>query len=136
MIDMNDPIYVFDGNCVLCSRAVQYVLRHENQPDMKFVAIKSHLGRKIARQHNVDPDDPHTFIYLEDGKATFSSDAGFAVLKKVGGPMAFLRIARILPRVIRDWIYYRIARNRYKMFGRLETCYVPTPESRARFVLE
>ncbi len=129
-----DSIYVFDSECVLCSRAVQYVLKHEKQPDMKFVAIKSELGREISKQHNVDPDDPHTFIYLENGKASFSSDAGFAVLRKTGGPMAFLRIGRILPRPIRDWLYYRIARNRYKVFGKLDMCYVPTPETRERFV--
>ena len=130
-----DPIYVFDSDCVLCSRAVQYVLKYEKQPDMKFVAIKSELGREISKLHNVDPDDPHTFIYLQDGKAWFSSDAGFAVLRKTGGPWAFLRMCKILPRPIRDWLYFRIARNRYKVFGKLETCYVPTPETRDRFVL-
>jgi len=133
---LKSPIYVFDSHCVLCSRAVQYVLKHEKQPDMTFVAIKSDLGRKISKQYNVDPDDPHTFIYLQDGKAWFSSDAGFAVLKKTGGPMAFLRAAKILPRPIRDWLYFRIAKNRYKVFGKLDACYVPTPETRDRFVSE
>jgi len=132
---VTDPIYVFDSECVLCSRAVKYVLKYEKQPDMKFVAIKSNLGREISKQHNVDPDDPHTFIYLQDGKAWFSSDAGFAVLRKTGGPLAFLRLGKILPRPIRDWLYFRIARNRYKVFGKLEACYVPTPETRERFVL-
>ncbi len=130
-----DSIYVFDSECVLCSRAVAYVLKHEKQPDMKFVAIKSELGREISNKYDVDPDDPHTFIYLQDGKAWFSSDAGFAVLRKTGGPMAFLRIGKILPRPVRDWLYYRIARNRYKMFGKLDACYAPTPETRDRFVL-
>jgi len=81
---MNDilksPVYVFDSHCVLCSRAVQYVIKYEKQPDMKFVAIKSELGRELSQKHDVDPDDPHTFIYLQDGKAWFSSDAGLAVL--------------------------------------------------------
>lgn len=131
----NEPIYVFDSHCVLCSRAVQYVLKYEKQPDMKFVAIKSELGREISKKHDVDPDDPHTFIYLQDGKAWFSSDAGFVVLKKTGGPMGFLRLAKILPRPVRDWLYFRVAQNRYKVFGKLDVCYVPTHESRDRFVM-
>ena len=136
MVDIpQSPVYVFDSHCVLCSRAVQYILKYEKQPDMKFVAIKSDLSRTISKKHNVDPDDPHTFMYLQDGKAWFSSDAGFAVLKKTGGPMAFLRLAKILPRPIRDWVYFRIAKNRYKVFGKLDMCYVPTPETRDRFVL-
>jgi len=132
---LNHPIYVYDGECVLCSKAVRYVLKYEKEQSVRFVAIKSDLGRKIAEQNNVDPDAPHTFIYLENGDAYFLSDAVFALAKKTGGPWTLIRFFRFLPRPIRDWFYSRIANNRYNLFGKLEACYVPTPEMRDRFVL-
>ena len=61
---MTAPIYLFDGHCVLCSRAVRYVLRHEKSPDIRFVAIQSGEGRTLAVKNDVDPDVPHTFLFV------------------------------------------------------------------------
>ncbi|MGH1422745.1 MAG: DCC1-like thiol-disulfide oxidoreductase family protein, partial [Hyphomonas sp.] len=64
------PTYVYDGECVLCSRAVRYTIRYDrSDPLVRFVAIKSAEGRKIAAHNDVDPNDPHTFIFVEDGLA-------------------------------------------------------------------
>ncbi len=131
------PTYVYDGECVLCSRAVHYILRYDRaDPPIRFVAIKSAEGRAIATQNKVDPDDPHTFIFVEDGKSYLMSDAVFAMSKRAGGPGRWIRSLRIVPRPIRDWFYARLANNRYRLFGKLDRCYLPTPETRHRFVLE
>lgn len=129
------PIYLFDGHCVLCSRGVAYVLKHETSPDVRFVAIQSEEGRRLAGAHGVDPDEPETFIYLENDKAHFRSDGVFALTRRLGGPARFLLPLRFLPRAVRDFVYDRIARNRYAWFGRMDRCLVPDPETRARFVL-
>jgi len=134
---MDAPIYVYDGECVLCSRAVQYVLRHDHQePLIRFVAIGSAEGRRISKAHKVDPNNPHTFIYIENGRAYFLSDGIFAMLRRVGGWGRIALLFQWVPRPIRDWVYQRISRNRYNLFGRLKHCYVPSPETRQRFVLE
>ena len=131
------PTYVYDGECVLCSRAVRYVLRHDrSDPPVRFVAIKSAEGRRIAEAHGVDPDNPHTFIFVEDGKGHLLSDAVFAMAKRVGGPGRLIRIFRIVPLPVRDWVYARLANNRYNLFGKLDQCYMPSTETRRRFVLE
>lgn len=132
---MTAPIYLFDGHCVLCSRAVQYVLRHETTPDMRFVAITSAEGRSLAAANDIDPDNPESFLIIENDKVLRSSDAIIALGRYIGGVHKMASIGKILPRPFRDWLYGQIAKNRYKVFGRTESCYVPTPESRGRFVL-
>ena len=82
----DDCIYLFDGHCVLCSRGVRYVLKYEKAPEVRFVAIQSNEGRRLAEQNGVDPDKPHTFLYVENGKALERTDAVFALAEKVGGP--------------------------------------------------
>lgn len=130
-----DIIYLFDGHCVLCSRGVGYVLKYEKSPDVRFVAIQSDEGRRLAERHGVDPDKPHTFLYIEGGVALERSDAVFALARKVGGPAKLATIFSFAPRAVRDFFYGCIAQNRYRLFGRTEACLVPSPEVRGRFTL-
>lgn len=132
---MTAPIYLFDGHCALCSRAVRYVLRHETTPDMRFVAILSEEGRALAKANDIDPEEPESFLIIQGDDVLRSSDAIIALGRYVGGIHKIAIIGKILPRPIRDWLYGLIAKNRYKFFGRTEACYVPTPENRDRFVL-
>lgn len=129
------PIYLFDGHCVLCSRAVAYVLRHEKSPAMRFVAILSEEGRGLAKAHNIDPDEPESFLIIKDGKAFKSADAVIVLARYIGGFHKLASAGKILPPAIRNWLYGVIARNRYRIFGKTEQCYVPAPENRHRFVL-
>ena len=132
---MNTPTFLFDGHCVLCSRGVHYVLRYEKSPETRFVAILSKEGRALAATHDIDPENPRSFLWLEEGKALPASDGVLALLRHVGGPAKIFRLGKIMPRPVRDWMYYAVAKNRYKVFGQMEACYVPTPENRDRFVL-
>lgn len=131
----NVPIYLFDGHCVLCSRAVNYILRHEREPNIHFVAITSQMGRDIARVHNIDPDNPTTFLFIENNEAFESSDAIFAFMKHLGGPSKYLGWLKVIPRPLRDFMYQRIANNRYRIFGKTEACLVPSAQARERFTL-
>lgn len=132
---MTAPIYLFDGHCVLCSRAVQYVLRHEKTPEMRFVAILSEEGRALAKANDIDPEAPESFLIIQGGDVLRSSDAIMALCHYMGGIHKIVILGKILPRPLRDWLYGLIAKNRYKVFGRTEACYVPSPENRHRFVL-
>jgi predicted DCC family thiol-disulfide oxidoreductase YuxK len=129
------PIWLYDGVCVLCSGAVQYTLRHEREPAIRFVAIQSREGRALAQAHGIDPDDPESFLLIEDGKALAKSDGVLALLRHLRGPARLLRVGSVLPRAIRDWLYDRVARNRYRWFGRKESCELPDPAQRRRFTL-
>jgi predicted DCC family thiol-disulfide oxidoreductase YuxK len=129
------PIWLFDGVCVLCSGVVKYVLKHERQKNMCFIAIQSEEGKALARQHGINPENPDSFLFIENDTVFAKSDGVLALLKYVNGPAQLLRVGIILPKVVRDWLYDRIARNRYRIFGQTAVCMVPTANMRHRFAL-
>jgi predicted DCC family thiol-disulfide oxidoreductase YuxK len=133
---MTTAIFLFDGVCVLCSRSVAFVLKHERAPVIRFVAIQSGEGRALAEAHGIDPDNPESFLFIENGIALPKSDGIAALASHLNAPWSWISSAiRILPRPVRDWFYDRIARNRYRIFGKRESCLIPTPETRQRFSL-
>lgn len=129
------PIWLYDGVCVLCSSSVQYALKHERDHAIRFVAIQSPEGRKLAKRYGIDPDEPETFLFVEDGRAWPKSDGVLALVEHLSGPARLLKLGRVLPRAVRDRLYDRIARNRYRLFGRKDACELPDPAQRHRFVL-
>ncbi|MEM1046402.1 MAG: thiol-disulfide oxidoreductase DCC family protein [Pseudomonadota bacterium] len=130
-----DAIWLFDGVCVLCSGSVQYTLRHERGPTIRFVAIQSAEGRDLAHAHGIDPDNPDSFLFIEGGRALAKSDGVIALSRHLSGPASWLRRARILPRFLRDGLYDLVARNRYRLFGKKVSCTLPDPAQRHRFTL-
>jgi len=102
---------------------------------MRFVAILSGEGRELAEANDINPEEPESFLIIDGDEVLRSSDAIIALGRYVGGFHKIVVIGKILPRPLRDWLYSLIAKNRYKVFGRTESCYVPTPENRDRFVL-
>lgn len=134
-MDTPGPIWLYDGVCVLCSGAVQYTLRHEREPAIRFVAIQSREGRALAQAHGIDPDDPESFLFIEGGKALAKSDGVLALMRHLRGPARLLLVGAVLPRAIRDWLYDHVARNRYRWFGQKTACERPDPAQRHRFTL-
>lgn len=128
-------IWLFDSVCVLCSWGVQYTLRREKTESIRFVAIQSAEGRALALQHGVDPDDPATFLFVENGAALEKSDAVIALAKHLTGPARFLPLFRWLPKRLRDAAYSLVADNRYHVFGKTDVCITPSADQRHRFVL-
>jgi predicted DCC family thiol-disulfide oxidoreductase YuxK len=137
---MSHPILLYDGVCGLCNRLVQFVLRHDNDAVFRFAALQSALSARILTRHGANPTDLDTFYVVlnhdqNSEQLLARSDAVVYVLKQLGG---FWQIAAylmgVLPRVLRDWGYGIVARNRYRMFGRHDTCPVPSAETRARFI--
>ncbi len=129
------PIWLYDGVCVLCSGGVRYTLRHERDRAIRFVAIQSREGRALAQAHGLDADDPDSFLFIENGRALTKSDGVLTLIRHLGGPARLLLLGRFLPRPWRDWLYDRLARNRYRLFGRKDSCDLPAPAARRRFTL-
>jgi len=88
------------------------------------------------RELGFNPEEAKTFVLIADGKAYVKSDAAIRISRYFRGAWKLLGVVRIIPRPVRDWVYDVIARNRYKWFGRFDTCMVPTPDLRARFIEE
>lgn len=128
-----DGLILFDGVCVFCSRWVRFVIRHDRDRLFRFVAIQSEPGRRLAERYGIDPDAPETNAVILDGRISFKSDAALEVLARLPSTRA-LAVVRALPPALRDLAYDRIARNRYRIFGRTETCMVPDMDDRGRFL--
>lgn len=132
---MADSVIVFDGVCVLCSRWVDFVLRRDLRGRYKFAAMQTASGRALLIEHGIDPDDPLSFLLLEDKKGYTDTDAIVRILRSFGPGWKLLALlVSIVPRFVRDPLYRWIARNRYRMFGRRAACRVPTADIADRFL--
>jgi len=132
---MADSIIVFDGVCVLCSRWVDFVLRRDPLGRYKFAAMQTASGRELLIEHGIDPDDPLSFLLLENGKGYTDTDAIMRILRSFGSGWGFVALlVAIVPRFIRDSLYRWVARHRYRMFGRRDVCRVPTADIADRFL--
>jgi predicted DCC family thiol-disulfide oxidoreductase YuxK len=128
------PILIFDGNCVLCSTFVQFILRTDKRRRFRLLSAQSLLGTALYRHLGLASVDYETNILLEDGHAWLKSEGSIRVFERLGFPWSLMSIGRLLPRPIRDWLYERIARNRLRWFGVRETCYLPDPSEADRFL--
>lgn len=133
VIRANQRIVVFDGACNFCSRSVQFILRHDVRGRLRFAPLQSQTGRQLLERNGIDPADAQTFLLLDGDSVFVRSDAALEIAKDLG-TWQWLRVFRFLPRMLRDWTYDLIARNRYRWFGRRDACFVPTAEQRGRFI--
>ncbi|MFD2053955.1 thiol-disulfide oxidoreductase DCC family protein [Mesorhizobium calcicola] len=128
------PLIVFDGVCVLCSGFVRMVVRLDRQNRFRFATAQSPFGEALFRQHGLRTDSYETNLVLVDGAAFTQLDSFVAVMAELGWPWRMAKILLLLPRPLRDWLYDRIARNRYALFGRKDSCDIPPPGLRERFL--
>lgn len=131
--DAAEAIVFFDGVCNLCNGAVQFILKREKNPQLKFAALQGETFR--ARAQHLLAAIPDSIIFLEAGILYTESDAVLRISRHLRQPwraMGFMGYA--IPRFLRNPLYRFIARNRYRWFGKKEACYVPTPALRARFL--
>lgn len=129
-----DGLMVFDGLCNFCSAQVQWLLRLDRNGVIRFSAIQSPYGQYLAERFGIDSSDPSTFLFFANGRPLQESDAVVAVLGRLPRPWRWLRVIQVIPGSWRDAGYRWLARNRYRLFGRRESCMVPSPEARARFI--
>lgn len=135
METQTDLIVVFDTDCLMCSAWVQFILRNESRPTTRFVSAWSEHGLALGGLHNLTPQDlDETYLVVSDGNGFTKTDATFEVFKYLKGPWRFFRVFRVFPRPLRDWFYDRMARNRYRWFGRQNQCFVPPEGQHTRFV--
>ena len=129
-------VVIFDGVCNLCAHSVRFILKHEARPILQFVPLQSSAGARLMREFGFSPEDVKTFVLVSGGRSYVKSDAAIRVASHFRGAWKLLGAIRIFPRSVRDWAYDVVARNRYRWFGRTESCMVPAPEVRARFIQE
>lgn len=127
-------LLLFDGVCNLCNRSVQTVIRFDKKDKFLFAALQSKTGKEKLGQFKLSTQHFDTFILIQQNNIYFKSSAALKVLKELGGLWSLLYIFIVIPKPIRDGIYTIIAKNRYRFFGKKDSCMVPTPETTKRFL--
>ena len=128
------PIILFDGVCNLCNSSVQYVIKHDPNELFRFASLQGNTGQQLLKQYGLSTNDMNSFILIRDNKAYTRSAAALNVAKQLTGFAKLLYGFIIVPPFIRNAVYNLIARNRYKWFGKKDSCMVPTAALQARFL--
>jgi predicted DCC family thiol-disulfide oxidoreductase YuxK len=127
----DDDVILYDGVCVFCSRWVRFVATRDVERRFRFTAIQSPYGARLAQAFGIDPGDPDTNAVIHGGIAYFKSDAALTVLSNLPG-WGWVSVLRAVPKPLRDAVYNLVARNRYRIFGKYEACFVPDAELMSR----
>ena len=128
-------IILFDGVCNLCNSFVQYIIKHDKKDAFRFVALQSELGQKIISHIGISEKNIDSIILYQAGVAYYyKSEAALEIAKQLGGLFSFATVFKILPLSLRNTIYDYIAKNRYKWYGKQESCMIPTPELQSKFL--
>ncbi|TDU71346.1 putative DCC family thiol-disulfide oxidoreductase YuxK [Prosthecobacter fusiformis] len=137
MSDVTSPpshLLLFDGVCNLCDSSVQFVLKHDRKGIIHFASIQSEVGSRLYRQHGLDPEHPHSMLFISPKGVFKESDAALEIAGHLGGLWSLLKIFKFIPRALRDQAYLFVASNRYRWFGQKDACALPRPEWRHRFL--
>jgi predicted DCC family thiol-disulfide oxidoreductase YuxK len=118
-------IIVFDGICHVCTGGVRFFRRLAVVPPFQLIPMQSDAGKALLVEYGIDPEDPGTFLVLDQGRRFTESDASIHVVAAAGGLWRMIHIVRLVPRRWRDALYRLLARNRYRWFGRRSVCYWP-----------
>lgn len=130
----NQPVILFDGVCNFCNGAVNFVLKRNKKRNILFAPLQSAAGQALKEKFNIPAGDMQSFIFIEKGKAYQKSTAGLRVCRQLWALWPICYGFILVPKFIRDGIYDWIARNRYRWFGQRDTCMIPSPEIKARFL--
>ena len=139
MTDSN-PIILYDGVCGLCNSLVQFLLKHDRQGRLRFASLQSDFAAKVLQRHGFDPKDLDTLHVIENyeqpGERVLQrSDAILRAGRELGSFWSVsAAAANVIPRALRDLVYRFVARNRYRVFGKYDTCMLPEPSQRSRFL--
>ena len=128
-------IILFDGVCNLCDASIQYVIKHDNADVFRFVALQSELGQKVLKHIGINSIHIDSIVLYEPGIAYYyKSTAALHIAKGLKGIFTLATVFQILPTGFRDLIYEYVAKNRYQWYGKKETCLVPTPALKSKFL--
>lgn len=128
-------IILFDGVCNLCSSSVQYIIKRDKKDEFRFVALQSNLGQKILKHIGIADKNIDSIVLYQPGVAYYyKSSAVIEISKTLQGFFNYGMLFRLLPTFLRDVVYDYVAKNRYNWYGKQESCMIPTPELRAKFL--
>jgi len=127
-------ILLFDGVCNLCISVVNFTIKRDSKEKFKFAALQSESGQALLKKFGLPTNDFDSFVFISGEKYFLKSSAGLHVLRELGGVWKLFYALIIFPEPLRDFIYSVVAKTRYRIFGKQNTCIIPTPEVERRFL--
>lgn len=134
LLKPGETVVLFDGVCKLCNGWARFLIRHDRQRSVRLAAVQSPEGQALLAWAGLPLDQFDTLAVIRDRHYWVRSDAVLEIIAQLPGAWRPLLLLRGIPRVLRDWAYDRIARNRYRLFGKYDTCLLPDPDHEQRFL--
>lgn len=126
-------IVLFDGECHFCDLSVQFIINHDPKELFYFAPLKSRVGKELLAKYQL-PAGIDSIVLIEKEKAYVKSTAALRIFRHLRGVWKYLYVFKFVPMLVRDFAYDLIAKNRYKWFGRIDSCKLPPPRIRKRFL--
>ncbi|WP_299768365.1 thiol-disulfide oxidoreductase DCC family protein [uncultured Dokdonia sp.] len=133
-VPKDKKIILFDGVCNLCNSSITFVIKHDPKDLFRYAPLQSDLGKSLMDKHQIDSEKVDSIILVDQDKAYTKSSAALHIARKLSGGYPLLAAFLIIPPFLRNIVYDFIARNRYKWYGKKESCMIPTPELKAKFL--
>ncbi|WP_166965300.1 thiol-disulfide oxidoreductase DCC family protein [Yeosuana marina] len=134
-LPQNKKLILFDGVCNLCNSSVQYVIKHDKNNIFMLAALQSEVGQQLIKEYKIDTKKTDSILlYTTKEGISYKSTAALKIAYYLGFPNSILSVFLIVPAFIRNWVYDYIAKNRYKWYGKKESCMIPTPELKSKFL--
>lgn len=137
MIDLlkNKKLVLFDGVCNLCNATVVYIIERDKKDEFRFAPLQSKIGQQVIDKYNIDTSKIDSILlYSNDAGLSYRSTAALKIANGLGFPQNLMTVFFIIPPFIRNWVYDYVAKNRYKWYGKKESCMIPTPELQSKFL--
>lgn len=134
MSEQSHPVILFDGVCNLCNASVQYIIKHDKRRLFRFASLQSAFGEKLLKKNNLPANAFNSFILFKNNIIYTRSTAALLVAKELAGSIKLLYVFMVIPKFIRNAVYNLIAKNRYKWFGKTESCWLPAPQLKNLFL--
>lgn len=129
-----DVSVLFDGTCKLCNGWARFIIRHDTAHRIQLAAVQAPEGQALLKWAGLPQETFNTIVLVADDEVFIRSAAMFEILARLPAPWCWLTVARIIPAPMRDWMYDKIALNRYKLFGRYDATHLPRPDHDRRFL--
>jgi predicted DCC family thiol-disulfide oxidoreductase YuxK len=133
-MSQKDKLILFDGVCKLCHAWSRFIIKYDKRHIFKLATVQSTEGQAILKHFAMPTDSFDTILYIDKNGKFAKSEAFLEIIKRLGFPWKLLIIGKIIPKKIRNWLYDRVAKNRYALFGKYEQCFLPTKDHNSRFL--
>jgi predicted DCC family thiol-disulfide oxidoreductase YuxK len=133
-VEKKHSIILFDGVCNLCNSSINFVIKRDKSDEFRFTALQEEPGISLLKRHHINTKDTDSIVLIENETVYVKSSAALRVSRKLSGAWPLMYVFVIVPTFIRNGVYDYIAKNRYKWYGKQDSCMIPTPELKKKFL--